>query len=291
MRRRSDERAPPGSGQAGVDRLRRYARTIRSSLPSRTVVFALLVAATPASADCELPHQGEGRVVDIVDARTLRLDDGREVRLAGLAPLPPGHASRAAAALRLIAVGQSIALFGETDAPDRYGRQSLLARRDGAERSLQADMLAQGDALSDLTLAACASAFRAAEATARRRRAGVWADRAAIKNAESRGELLAGVGRFAVVEGRARSVRRSGSITYVNFGRRWTRDFAVTIPGRVLPLFEAAGMTSKVLESGRLRIRGFIDRRGGPDGSPTIEAIRPGQIEIVGADDLSGFSE
>lgn len=253
--------------------------------------LALLVAATPALADtCALPSQGEARIAAVIDARTLRLDDGRELRLSGLAPVPRDHAARAMTALNKL-VGQSIGLTGETDAPDRYGRQSLLATRADATQSIQAELLSKGDALADLTLPACATSFRLAEASARRGRLGVWADRAVIKNAESSDDILTGVGHFAIVEGHVLSVRQSGSVTYVNFGRRWTRDFAVIMPSRALALFEVAGMSPKAFAGQRLRIRGFLERRGGPNSGPRIEAARPGLIEIVGADDVVSSSQ
>ncbi len=257
-----------------------------SATPWSYATLALLFAATSALADaCSGPLVGEGRVAAVIDARTLRLDDGREVRLAGLAPLPDDHALRATVALKIV-VGRSVTLHGDNDAPDRYGRQSLLVQQDATTPPIQIDLLAQGDALADLTRPACPGAFRAAEAKARRGRLGVWTDRSVIKNAESPGELLASVGRFAIVDGRVLSVRQAGSVTYVNFGRRWTRDFAVTMPERVLPSFATAGMLPKAFEGKRLRIRGFIERRGGSsETSPRIEATRPEQIEIVGQDE------
>jgi hypothetical protein len=42
--------------------------------------------------------------------------------------------------------------------------------------------------------------------------------------------------------------------------------------------FEAAGMAPKSFESRRIRVRGFIEARGGP----RIEALRVGQIELLG---------
>jgi hypothetical protein len=49
------------------------------------VLFA--AAAGPAySADCSFEPQGEGRVAAVVDPRSFRLQDGREVRLAGIEP-------------------------------------------------------------------------------------------------------------------------------------------------------------------------------------------------------------
>jgi hypothetical protein len=89
---------------------------------------------------------------------------------------------------------------------------------------------------------------------------------------------LAGIGRFTVVEGKVLSVRQAGATTYLNFGRNWTRDFAVTISRRMLGAFEAAGIVLKSLENRRIRVRGWVEARGGP----RIEVLRVGQIELLG---------
>src|SRR5207248_9634806 len=110
----------------------------------------------------------------------------------------------------------------------------------------------------------CAAALFAAEARARDAKRGIWAGAAVIQNAESPGEILAGNGRFMLVEGRVLSVRQAGATTYLNLGRNWTRDFAVTSARRVLPSLEAARMAPKSLENRRIRVRGFIETRSGP---------------------------
>ena len=226
-----------------------------------------------AASACSFEPQGEGRVSAIIDARTFRMDDGREVRLAGIETV----ADRAAALGALVA-GRDVSLRGATDAPDRYGRQPAFVFVEQAP--VQHQLLAQGDALASSAIAdkACATELLAAEAAARQARRGIWADSAAIKNAESAGELLARIGQFTVVEGKVLSVRQAGATTYLNFGRRWTRDFAVTISKRVWPAFEAAGFSVKSLENKRIRVRGWIEARGGP----RIEALRVGQIEWAG---------
>jgi hypothetical protein len=81
-----------------------------------------------------------------------------------------------------------------------------------------------------------------------------------------------------VVEGRVLSVRQAGATTYLNFGRNWTRGFAVTIPKRMLAAFEAAGIAPKSFENQRIRVRGWIEAHGGP----RIEVLRVGQIERLG---------
>ena len=169
---------------------------------------------------------------------------------------------------------------GENDAPDRYGRQPAFVFADEAGTSVQSLLLARGEALvsAHITDKACAAELAAAEAVAREARRGIWANSAVIKNAESPGELLTRIGQFTVVEGKVLSVRQAGAVTYVNFGRRWTRDFAVTISRRMVPAFEAAGISFKSLENKRIRVRGWVEARGGP----RIEALLVGQIELAG---------
>jgi endonuclease YncB( thermonuclease family) len=244
--------------------------------------FSLMIiaAATPAvAAGCSFESQGEGRVAEILDARSFRLQDGREVRLAGIEPVVAEKANRTSA-LSAIVAGRDVTLRGEDDTPDRYGRQPAFVFLAGSETSVQGLLLAQGEALVSATVTNkdCASLLTAAEAAARQAKQGTWADPAAIKNAESSGDILAGIGRFTLVEGKVLSVRQAGATTYLNFGRNWTRDFAVTISRRMIPAVEAAGIVLKSLENRRIRVRGWVEARGGP----RIEVLRVGQIELLG---------
>jgi len=244
--------------------------------------FSLMfvAAATPAlAAGCSFESQGEGRVAEILDARSFRLQDGREVRLAGIEPVVAEKASRTSALSAIIA-GRDVTLRGEDDTPDRYGRQPAFVFLVGSETSVQGLLLAQGEALVSATVTNkdCALLLTAAEAAARQAKQGTWADPAAIKNAESSGDILAGIGRFTLVEGKVLSVRQAGATTYLNFGRNWTRDFAVTISRRMIPAVEAAGIVLKSLENRRIRVRGWVEARGGP----RIEVLRVGQIELLG---------
>jgi endonuclease YncB( thermonuclease family) len=241
----------------------------------------VLVAAEPAvAAGCAFEPQGEGRVAAVIDGRTLRLQDGREIRLAGIEPVTTEKSNRGSAALSAIVANRNVTLSGEDDTPDRYGRQPAFAFIDGSDTPVQGVLLAQGEALVSGTVTGkdCAAALLAAEAEARRAKRGIWADPAAIKNAESPGDILAGIGRFAVVEGKVLSVRQAGATTYLNFGRNWTRDFAVTISRRMIGAFEATGTSLKSLENRRIRVRGWVEARSGP----RIEVLRVGQIELVG---------
>jgi endonuclease YncB( thermonuclease family) len=231
------------------------------------------------AAGCQFDDQGEGRVAAVIDARSFRLDDGREIRLAGIEPANPDRA-KGAAALSAILIGREVTLHGGDDAPDRYGRQPAFVFLADSGTPVQSELLSRDEALlaADVPDKDCALVLGAAEAEAREAKRGTWADPTAIKNAESPGDILAGIGRFTVVEGKVLSVRQAGATTYLNFGRNWTRDFAVTISRRMMPAFEAAGLTAKSLENRRIRVRGFIESRGGP----RIEALRVGQIEMLG---------
>jgi endonuclease YncB( thermonuclease family) len=258
----------------------RTGRRRRAYAAMALACFSMLLIAAPAhAAGCAFTPQGEGRVAAVIDARTLRLQDGREVRLAGIEPAVSGKADRTAALAALV-MGRDVTLSGEDDTPDRYGRQPALVFLASSETPVQSLLLAQGEALvsASVTDKECASVLAAAEAVARQAKQGIWAHPTAIKNTESPGDILAGIGQFMVVEGKVLSVRQAGATTYLNFGRNWTRDFAVTISRRMVGAFEAAGMAPKSFESRRIRVRGFIEARGGP----RIEALRVGQIELLG---------
>jgi endonuclease YncB( thermonuclease family) len=266
-----------GTGRAKSNGMTNKTSRCRACVAAAAV---LLLHAAPASATgCAFEPQGEGRVAAVIDARTFRLDDGREVRLAGIEPAIP-DGTKAAAALSAIVGGRDVTMHGQDDAPDRYGRQPAFAFLAGAETPVQSELLRRGEALvsTEVTDKDCAAVLAAAEAEARQAKMGTWAEPAAIKNAESPGDILAGIGRFTVVEGKVLSVRRAGATTYLNFGRNWTRDFAVTISRRMMPAFEAAGLLPKSLENRRIRVRGFVEARGGP----RIEVLRVGQVEVLG---------
>lgn len=252
-------------------------RGLRSILPGSLM---LATAAGPAiAAGCAFQPQGEGRVAAVIDARSLRLDDGREIRLAGIEPAA-AEKSKDASALAAIVDGREVTLRGEDDAPDRYGRQTAFLFIADSETPVQVQLLTQGAAVASGAVAdrECAAVLMAAEATGRTARQGAWNGPSAIKNAESPGDILTGIGRFAVVEGRVLSIRQAGATTYLNFGRNWTRDFAVTISRRMLPAFAAAGIVVKSFENRRIRVRGYVEARGGP----RIDVLHVGQVELLG---------
>src|SRR5271154_6701524 len=222
----------------------------------------------------------------VIDGRTFTLDDGREVRLAAIEvlPLETGAAPGAAAKTALDALigGDDIVLRRADVAPDRYGRLVAYAYavRDGDELFAQGELIASGFARvgDHVGSRTCALELLKSENAARAAKLGLWADsHYDVLDAETAADVLARRGRFALVEGKVVSVRESGATIYVNFGRRWSEDFTVTVLKRNERSFKAAGLEPKKLAGRRVRVRGWIEERGGP----WIEAARPEQIEIT----------
>lgn len=224
----------------------------------------------------------QGRTASIVDGRTLTLQDGREVRLAGVEDAVSGVSAKAAqrAALERIVGGRDVVLRGSPK-PDRYGRLVAFAFVEGQDEPVQATLVADGHLAVTAPVGDqnCAGLLLEREAKARREKRGIWSEPAALKNTEMPGDILAQIGQFVVVEGRVLSVREAGATLYINFGRRWTQDFAVTISRRNVAAFEAAGVPLKSLERRKLLVRGWVEQRGGP----RLHVSWPGQIGVLSA--------
>src|SRR5450432_3788976 len=127
---------------------------IRSALFTAWLVWGVVpiaAAAPELAAGCAFEPQGEGRVAAVLDARSFRLDDGREIRLAGIEPVLTEKADRASALAALIA-GREVKVSGQDDTPDRYGRQTVFAYLASSEISVQAELLARGEALVSTTV-------------------------------------------------------------------------------------------------------------------------------------------
>jgi endonuclease YncB( thermonuclease family) len=252
------------------------------------------VAAEGGAAGCQLTAAAIAPVAAVVDSRTLRLADGTEVRLAGLAALGASGTAEAAAdseaqaraVLQTLVNGKSVAV--QALAEDRYGRRLALAAPEGPTQGspaavLQKALLAGGYAAVEARSLPpqCRAEFLDLERTARAARLGVWADLGYLmRNAERPAGLAKARGRFVLVAGKVQSVRDRGATIYVNFGRRWSEDFTVTIAKRNQRSFVAAGLDPKSLAGRRVLVRGWVDERGGP----WIEAVRPEQIEFAGRD-------
>lgn len=264
--------------------------------------------APPASATPAIPC-GDGAAIQsragsVLDGGNFILDDGRTVHLAGIeVPLLPAAdaasripgAAAAKAGLAALLRGASIDLWQSEPRPDRYGRivGYVDAVSEGSRRSVQADLVTAGFARvgADIASQACAAELLRRETAARKAKFGLWADGYYRPlQADDSAAILRRRGHFALIEGKVVSVHRSGATLYVNFGRRWSQDFAVTIRKRNERNFTAAGLAPSNFNGRRVLVRGWIKARGGSsDGrsfwrAPWMEAEHPEQIEPTGSD-------
>jgi endonuclease YncB( thermonuclease family) len=239
-------------------------------------------AATRAESACRPATFASGIASRIVDGRTFVLQDGREVRLAGIEiPAEVAAAAQARRQLEALLADKAVVLKGLPDR-DRYGRlvAQVFVAESGSESWVQPELVAAGHARLAARVGdrACAAALVVHERAARRTMLGLWSDPYyGLRRAEEPAAVAAERGRFAIVEGNVLSVRESGGTIYVNFGRRWSEDFTVTIAKRNERTFAAAGLEPKTFAGRRVRVRGWIEERGGP----WVEATRPEQIELM----------
>jgi endonuclease YncB( thermonuclease family) len=264
-------------------------------------------AAPPAPAtSCGGVEIARGRVSRVLDGGNVVLDDGRVVHLAAIeVPLlsaigasrgAPGGAA-AKAALAALLNGAPVLLRQAESKSDRYGRTIAYVEslRQGVAGSAEAALVSAGFARvsGEVGDRACAAELLRRENIAREAGIGLWADPYYDPiPADKPADILAHRGRFALVEGNVVSVHESGPTVYLNFGRHWSEDFAVTIRKRNERNFTAAGLQLKSFADRNLRVRGWIEAHAGdvsstgdsPWRAPWIEATNPAQIELAGHD-------
>ncbi|MGA8002741.1 MAG: thermonuclease family protein [Pseudolabrys sp.] len=254
--------------------MKRFLSQAQTAILSVAILPVLLCSA-PAQETCKLTEAGTGKVASVRDGRTLLLVDGRELRLAAIEV-----ADESRSLLQSLVGGRDVRLRQLGPQHDRYGRLVAFIYADDSQRSVQQAMLEQGQARVSARIGdkSCADALLHAERAARGSRLGLWADpNFAPLKSENINRIVAARGQFALVEGKVLSVRESGATMYLNFGRRWTHDFTVTILKRHRRDFATTGIDPKRLEGHPIRVRGWIEQRNGP----VIEAVAPEQIELI----------
>ena len=228
-----------------------------------------------------LAVEREARVVEVIDAGTVLLNDGETVRLAGIEPpsLPHGDAASTDArrALAALVQGRRVGLASGGTGRDRYGRlrAHLVRMDDGAwiQGALLARGLARVHSLVDDR--AAVAEMLAIERGARSRRLGLWSQpNFRVRAASEAGTRL---GSFQLVEGRVRAAAVVRGRGYLNFGADWREDFTVSIGPRDRRRFEAAGIAVEDYEGRLVRVRGWVESFNGP----MIEATHPEQIEVL----------
>ena len=236
----------------------------KASLVGAFFVFG--VYAGVALAFCPAPgNVPSAKVQRVVDGDTLRLVDGRSVRLIGLntpelgrqgrSPEPFAEAARKRLQALVAASDERVLLQVGKQAKDHYGR-TLAHAYDSRGRNLEAQLLAEGlgylvAVAPNLALVQCQ---QAAERRARQARAGLW----------QRSPVLApkqlNRGGFALVQGRVQRIERNGGGLWLEMGD----SLVLHIAPRVLDHFDLR--TVQGLQGHKIEARGWvIDRakRGG----------------------------
>src|ERR1043165_5799598 len=96
-------------------------------------VLSILVTATSAhAASCGFESHEDGHVTEMIDGRSFRLSEGREIRLAGIERVAPRYAG----ALSALVKDKDVNLHGPDDTPDRSGRQIAFVFLAGSDVSV-----------------------------------------------------------------------------------------------------------------------------------------------------------
>ena len=247
--------------------------------------FVLAFGSLPALAFCPSPGAlPEAAVARVVDGDTLRLSDGRSVRLIGINAPELGRAGRKAEAFAeaarerlqglVRASGGRVMLHAGVESHDRYGR--LLAHAyDARGRNLEAALLAEGlgfmVALAPNT--ALTGCHQAAERQARQARLGVWR-KPPLQSAAALRQ-----GGFALLDGRVERAERNGAGFWLEFDG----PLVVQVPPPALEAFDAAWLAA--LPGKTLQVRGWVlDRRGRSTPQQARWLLRvshPAMLEVV----------
>lgn len=195
----------------------------------------------------------------------LAAPDGRRFRLVALS----GESVVAAEGpMRVVSLGVT----------DRHGR--VPAQVFGPAGPIEVALLREGRARltpTRLVPRDCWRLFERAETEAIRARRGLWAGEGAPIGAADAEALARAEGRFAIAEGRVRSARTQGRITYINFGAPNSGALTVTISDRDMAAFRDNGLEPAAIRGHMLRVRGIVTIRRGP----SIAAAIPEAITIA----------
>ncbi len=264
-------------------------------LAAGAVPAAAQVEAAKAPATCALEDTEERTVVRVVDGETLMLEGGSTLKLIGaLAPHAYDAAGEAGEwplaeqarlTLERLAGGRGINVAFAGRRQDRYGRtlgHAFLSGTDGVW--LQGEMLKRGlaraYALDGST--ACLAELIAHEAMAREAATGLWAEPVySVRSADDTRALLRLAGTYQIVEGRVLGVSEVRGSIFINFGEDWRQDFTAVLRAgpRKQAKSDGTPLAASELSGRRIRVRGWVERRGGP----LIELPHAAGIEILAA--------
>ena len=257
-----------------------------------SIIIGLLVA-TPskAVADTTCPTSGDApaTIASIEPRLEITLTDGRLLRLTGLDPAlqtpdDPDGAETARATFAAMVVGHAVTVRPMMATTDRWGRLpaqvflSATPERGGLATTAVAAGL--GRYLAEPAAHGCRDALVAAETKARDGKLGLWADPYyAVLAVDDRAGFTERAGTIILAEGRLAAILPGPYRTKLRFASRdqaplGGRTLNAVILPRPMKTFEAQRVDFRALIGRKLRLRGLLDQRFGP------------QIELNGPDDV-----
>jgi hypothetical protein len=246
------------------------------------LLILLAVASSLPAVACGAPEPD--RIVGLDGRGEIRLASGRRAVLAGI-HLPDEDPWRGAALARL-REREDVSVT-RLAAEDRWGRAPVRAEAEGLDlaRGLVEGGLAAADPASlpegcpgPPAASRFAAELLALEAAARERGLGLWrADRYKPVAAEDEEGVRARAGRFALVEGRIRSVGERRARTYLNLGPDGRRHLTITISKRTWSNMVEKGLSATALRGRRVRVRGVVEEGRGP----AVELAAPEVLELL----------
>ena len=249
------------------------------------LALTLGFAAGPAAA-CGAAA-GAVQATAVEEGGEIALADGRRLRIAGLdLPVPsrgdPALAAAARALLAKLFIGRDAALSLVSAAPDRWDRAlGDLAAPDSeaAPGSAAEALLAAGLARvrPEFETRGCEAVRLALESAARAKGLGVWRDPDyVVLAAGDRAALARRDGRFVIVEGAVRRIGVGRARLYLDLGGRGA--LSVVASRKTQAAFQATGAPLNALAGEKIRVRGALDSRFGPQ----LEIVDPLMLERLG---------
>jgi len=173
-----------------------------------------------------------------------------------------------------------VELYAANREPDRYNRILVQAFNNLLrENWIQGRLLFEGRALV-FGLGEnpeCLKAMREAERRAEAAKAGIWATEKLPWSAADLELLAQKLGYFAIIEGKVLSVGDRKKRLYLNFGKKWSQDFTVSLVKTGKGAFKGDVTGISGLIGKTVRVRGLLEERQGP----LIRLSDEAQIEII----------
>jgi len=280
---------------------------------SAAATFAVLLAlpGNPPQAQQPCPARGSaiGRVAAVNERLDLTLEDGAQLKIAGIEPVrptpdDPERDVKAREDLASWLLGQIVEYRRLEPGHDRWGRAAAFVfaavpggtGETGARQTQNIPLLPVGESILEAGLGRyepsipddpCRNALLAAEARARASGLGLWADRYYAALGPGGGEPVAELaGSTVIFEGTVSVVHVQRPRITLHLGRRPGVNFSVTLVPRNSKAFEAAISRLAGLSGQTVRARGLLDLRFGPQ----IEISNLDAVEVLGPEQAAATS-